>query len=160
MTPIRGRSLKGTRLNEAVPRNRGVVTTMIGVIGLMGMGALMTVEGGTSGDVFTAYTQQVLVPALEPGDIVILDNLAAHRMPVVRAAVEAAGATLRFLPPYSPDLNPIELAWSKVKTAMRRHKPRSREELNTAFAAAAREVTTDDSAAWFDHCRTRPAQWC
>jgi transposase len=159
MTPLRGRAPSGQRLQEAVPRNRGTVTTLLAAIGLEGMFALMTIEGGTSGEVFTAYVTDILVPTLKPGDIVVADNLAAHKVPAARAAIEAVGASLHFQPRYSPDLNPIEHAWSKVKQAMRRMKPRSIEELDQAFATAAGQVTQGDAQGWFDHCASRPAQW-
>ncbi len=123
MTPDRGLAPRGQRYPEAVPRNRGTVTTVIGALGLRGLFALMTLEGGTCGETFLAYVQQVLAPELRKGDIVVWDNLAAHKSEAVRKAIEAAGATLRFLPPYSPDLNPIELAWSFVKRLIRARRP-------------------------------------
>lgn len=158
MTPLRARAPRGQRTREAVPRNRGTVTTMIGALRLTGMVALMSIVGGTSGDVFTAYAEQVLVPTLHPGDIVVIDNLGAHKVEAVREAIEAAGANLRFLPPYSPDLMPIENAWSKVKHIMRALKPRTADALDDAFAAGAAAVTSANSAAWFTHCgyQTQP----
>ena len=152
MTPTRGRAPRGERTREAVPRNRGTVTTMIGSLSSRGLGALMTIEGGTSGAVFIRYVVDVLVPTLRSGDIVVLDNLAAHHTDAVRVAVEGAGAVLKFLPAYSPDFNAIELAWSKVKNFMRRLKPRSHADLDNAFSAAARAVTHGDAAGWMRHC--------
>lgn len=125
---------------------------MIAALRLVGVTALMTILGGTSGDVFTAYAEQVLGPTLRPGDIVIIDNAGAHKVEEVRSAIEAAGATLRFLPPYSPDFMPIENAWSKIKHIMRSLKPRDETGLDDAFAAGAAAVTSSNAAAWFTHC--------
>lgn len=153
MTPIRGRAPLGQRVPEAVPRNRGTVTTMIASLTIRGLVALMTLEGGTTTEVFYAYVDQVLAPRLEQGDVVVLDNLAAHKADKVRERIEAAGATVKFLPPYSPDFNPIELAWSKVKTHIRSWKPRTRQELDQAFYSASLDVTRSDASNWFRHCR-------
>lgn len=159
MTPLYGRAPRGTRLVEAVPRNRGTVTTMIAALTLGGMTALMTIVGGTSGAVFKAYVEQVLIPRLRQGDIVILDNLAAHKVEPVLKAIQAAGASIRFLPPYSPDLSPIEFGWSKVKSRMRAEKPRSQEELDAAFVLAAGEVTEADAKGYFRHCGYQAQAW-
>ena len=125
---------------------------MIAALSLGGLGALMTVEGGTTTEVFLAYVEQVLTPMLHPGAIVVLDNLAAHKAEVVAKAVANAGGRLKFLPPYSPDFNPIELAWSKAKTHMRTWKPRTHAELDDAFYSASLDITAQDAAAWFKHC--------
>lgn len=152
MTPTRARSPRGQRACDNVPRNRGTVTTMLGALTLDGMSALMTIRGGTDEAVFLAWVEQVLGPSLGPGDIVVLDNLGAHKTRRVRRAILATGAKIKFLPPYSPDFNPIELAWSKVKTFMRAAKPRTVEELEEAYAAAAHTVSASDAAGWFMHC--------
>jgi transposase len=152
MTPIYGRSRRGQRLSESVPRNRGTVTTLFGALNLRGMTALMTILGGTSGPVFVMYIERMLCPLLQPGDIVILDNLAAHKVNAVRELVEARGASLKFLPPYSPDLSPIEEAWSKVKHIMRALKPRNAAQLDEAFLRGANSITARDAAAYFEHC--------
>jgi transposase len=152
MTPLRARALRGQRTREAVPRNRGTVTTMIGALRTSGMTALMTIDGATTGDVFLAYVEQVLVPELRPGDIVVLDNLGAHKLEAVAAAIQKAGATLKFLPPYSPDLNPIEIGWSMVKRGMRTLKPRTRADLDTSYDAASKLVTPTHARAFFRHC--------
>ena len=110
MTRDYGRAPRGERVFGSVPRNRGEVTTMIGALGIKGIRALMTVEGGTDGDVFEAFIEQFLVRKLQPGDIVVLDNVDAHKPTPIRELVEAAGARLLFLPPYSPDLNPSNSA--------------------------------------------------
>lgn len=119
MTPDYARSPRGERIADVVPRNRGTVTTMIGALGLVGLLGVMTVEGGTDAAVFEAFVKHVLVPKLKPGDIVVLDNLGAHKPDGIRKLIEAAGATLLFLPPYSPELNPIvEECWSKFKACL------------------------------------------
>lgn len=125
---------------------------MIAALRHTGLAALMTLLGGTSGDVFTAYVEQVLVPTLTPGEVVVIDNAGAHKVEAVRVAIEAAGATLKFLPPYSPDMMPIENAWSKVKHLMRAQKPRNENALDDAFASAAARVTPRNAAGWFVHC--------
>ena len=114
MTRDYARAPRGERAVASVPRNAGTVTTMIGALDAMGVRAMMTIEGATDGEVFETFLTRVLVPKLRPGDIVILDNVGAHKTPNVRPLIEAAGASLLYLPPYSPDLNPIELCWSKM----------------------------------------------
>ena len=152
MTPIHARAPRGERAPDVVPRNRGTVTTMLAALTLAGMEALMTVLGGTSGPVFIAYVEHILAPLLREGDTVILDNLAAHKVQEVRVLVEARGAKLKFLPPYSPDLSPIELAWSKVKQAMRAAKPRTHRDIDEAFLHASRSVTPSDACSYFKAC--------
>ncbi len=116
---------------------------------------MMTIEGGTSGDVFVAYVEQVLVPTLRPGQIVVLDNLGAHKDLRVRPLIEAAGAFVRYLPPYSPELNPIELAWSKLKTLLKVFKARTREELDRCISWAMGALSEADCRGWFKHCGYR-----
>ncbi len=149
MTRERARAPRGKRVRARVPRNRGTVTTMIGAMSLTGMTALMTTIGATSGDVFLKFVNTKLVPTLRRGDVVVWDNVGAHRSRAVRAAVEATGARVKFLPPYSPDLNPIEPAWSKVKGRLRTVEPRTVEHLRGAIHAAARRVTRKDAKGWF-----------
>jgi len=151
MTPLRARSPRGERALGKVPRCRGVVTTIIGALTTAGLAALMTIEGGTSGPVFSAYAKDVLAPTLRPGNVVVLDNLAAHRVADVRQAVEAAGARLMFLPPYSPELNPIEESWSKVKEDLRKQEPRTTEQIDTSLVEAAKRVTASDAVGWIQH---------
>jgi len=127
------------------------VTTIIGALTTAGLAALMTIEGGTSGPVFSAYAKDVLAPTLRPGNVVVLDNLAAHRVADVRQAVEAAGARLMFLPPYSPELNPIEESWSKVKEDLRKQEPRTTEQIDTSLVEAAKRVTASDAVGWIQH---------
>lgn len=152
MTRERGWSPRGEPVDDVRPRNRGSVITMIGALTLNGLTAMMTIEGGTDADVFEAYVAHFLVPELRPGDIVVLDNLGAHRTKRVRELIEAAGARLWFTPPYSPEFNPIELAWSKLKAFLRTAKARSREALDNAIALAMELITAKDARGWFRHC--------
>ena len=115
------------------------------------MEAVMTIEAATDGDIFTAYVEQVLCPILQPGDVVVLDNLSAHRVAGIEQKVEACGAKLLYLPPYSPDLNPIEKAWSKLKQILRAAKARTKEALEKAITEAIRLITPDNAKAWFNH---------
>jgi transposase len=112
----------------------------------------MVIRGPVDTDVFRAYTNQVLVPTLHPGDIVVLDNLRAHKAPDIRERIERVGAELWYLPPYSPDLNPIELMWSKVKAHLRRVAARTEESLYDAVAQALETVTKRDACNWLQHC--------
>lgn len=152
MTRERAWAPVGEFPDEAVPRNRGTVTTMIGALTIGGLTAMMTIEGGTSADVFAAYVEHVLVPELEVGDFVVLDNLAAHKDKRVKAMIEQAGAKLIFLPPYSPELNPIELAWAKVKWWLRTARARSIEALDQALCWTMDLITSSDAEGWFKHC--------
>ena len=149
MSRLRGRSRKGQRCMDSIPRNRGNVITMIGALRLSGLGAMMTIEGGTCGSVFLAYAESVLGPTLRHGDIVVLDNLGAHKTVAVREAITRTGARVKFLPPYSPDLNPIEMAWSKLKEWLRSTKARCRETLDQAIKEAMEAITSSDARGWF-----------
>jgi len=122
---------------------------MIGALVLRGFKAVMAVTGPTNGDVFRAYVQEVLVPTLEPGQVVVMDNLSAHKVAGIREAIEAAGARLLFLPPYSPDFNPIEQCWSKVKNYLRGWGARTIDSLIEAIADAMQTVTQSDCHGWF-----------
>jgi len=122
---------------------------MIGSVRLDGTTACMTIEEATATDIFRAYVQRVLIPTLQPGDVVILDNLAPHKNSETIQLIEQAGASVRFLPAYSPDLNPIEKMWSKVKEALRSAKARAQESLNDAIARAMASVTAADARGWF-----------
>lgn len=112
----------------------------------------MAVEGATDREVFREYVRQVLVPTLQPGDLVVLDNLGAHNDGEVRRLVEEAQAELRFLPPYSPDLNPIEKMWSKIKEALRDAKARTEDELHDVIGRALKTVSSQDAEGWFRSC--------
>ena len=135
MARLRGRAPKGERLRAAVPHGHWKTTTFIGALRLSGLTAPMVLDGPINGLWFQAYVDQVLVPTLSPGDIVIMDNLGSHKRPGIRAAIEAAGATLLYLPPYSPDFNPIEKAFSKLKALLRKASERTVESLWTAIGA-------------------------
>jgi len=152
MTRLRGRAPKGKRAYGTVPRNRGKNTTLIAAITLEGaMGESMTVEGATDSEAFEAYVEHFLAPSLEKGQVVVLDGLGAHRTEKVRELIEARGADLLFLPSYSPDLNPIEEAFSKIKTLVRKVGARVREALVEAIGRALAAVTPEDAASWFAH---------
>ncbi len=135
-----------------MPQNYGENVTMLAALGVGGVQAPMTVNGAVDGEVFLSYVREVLVPTLAEGDIVVMDNLKAHKVAGVREAIEACGARLEYLPPYSPDFNPIEECWSKVKTALRKAKARTREALEAALKEALATVTQADARAWFAHC--------
>jgi transposase len=152
MTRPWGRAPKGERINEATPLGHWEVLTTIGAMSLRGIDASMTVNAATDGDVFTAYVEQALCPKLKPGDVVVLDNLSAHKVPGIRERIEACGAQLLYLPPYSPDLNPIEKAWSKFKKFLRDAKARTKEALDQAVTDALKSITADNASAWFRHC--------
>jgi transposase len=152
MTRTHGRSRRGNRVYGVVPRNRGKVLTVIGAIGVEGMRAHMEVEGGTTGEVFLTYVRDHLVPSLHPRDVVVMDNLGAHHATGVREAIESAGASVVYLPPYSCDLNPIELAWSKLKAALRRIGARTVARLREAVINAFGTLQPSDSLGWFRHC--------
>jgi transposase len=125
---------------------------MISSIRLDGTTACMTLQGATDTEVFRAYVQEVLCPSLRPGDIVIMDNLSPHKSEPTLALIEAAGATVEFLPPYSPDLNPIEKMWSKIKSLLRTAEARTPAQLNTAIGTALSCVTAQDALNWFASC--------
>jgi transposase len=152
MTRLRGRAPRGQRLVMGCPHGRWTTTTMISSVRLDGTSACMTIAGATDTEVFRAYVRDILVPALRPGDIVVLDNLRAHKSEATLALIAAAGAQTRFLPAYSPDLNPIEMMWSKVKTLLRAAGARSHSALLRAIAQALAAVTADDARNWFAHC--------
>ena len=157
MTRLRARAPKGKRAYGKVPRNRGKNTTLIAAITLEGaMGQPMTMEGATDAPAFEAYVEHFLAPSLSEGQVVVLDGLGAHRTERVRELVEARGADLLFLPSYSPDLNPIEEAFSKIKHLVRKAGARVREALIGAIARALAAVTIEDAASWFVHAGYRP----
>jgi len=152
MTRRYGRAPKGERVIGAVPQNYGANVTMLAALGSQGIEAVMTLDGATDAEVFRVYVAQVLHPTLRPGDIVIMDNLRAHKAAGIREAIEQTGARLQYLPPYSPDLSPIEPCWSKLKTALRTAKARTRQALEHAIAQALATITASDARSWFHHC--------
>ena len=149
MTPEYGRAKRGQRLLGDKPASWGDNVTLIGALGIEGLRTMMTVAGGTDGDVFLTFVKRFLVPSLHKSDVVVMDNLSAHKVDGIREAIEKVGATLLYLPPYSPDFNPIESCWSKLKTLIKKHKPRTREQLDSAVAAAMNAVTHLDIRGWF-----------
>jgi len=152
MTRLYGRAEKGERVVDFAPHGHWCTTTMISSIRFNGSTACMAVDGSTTGAVFRAYAEYVLVPSLRPGDIVVLDNLASHKDQVALEMIQQAGAEVRFLPPYSPDLNPIEKMWSKIKQILRSVKARTQEALLAAIAAALECVSEKDARGWFASC--------
>ena len=152
MTRTRGRAPRGQRVIEHVPRGHWQTTTMIAAIRTTGPCAPMMISGATDSDVFRCYVRHVLVPELTPGDVVVLDNLQPHKAQGVREMIEAAGAAVLYLPPYSPDFNPIENMWSKVKQYLRSAAARTHETLLSAIAAALRTIGIDDCVGFFRHC--------
>jgi transposase len=152
MTRLYGRAVGGARLLDSAPHGHWCTTTMIGSMRLDGTTACLAVDGPTDRDVFREYIRLVLVPSLRPGDIVVLDNLSAHGDKETQQLVEAAQARIQFLPPYSPDLNPIEKMWSKIKAFLRGAKARTQEELYDAIGMALKGVTSQDMGGWFSSC--------
>lgn len=152
MDRLRSRAPKGERAYAKVPRNRGKNTTLIASMGLCGMGESMAIKGATDSEVFGVYVEHFLAPTLYEGQVVVLDGLGAHRPKWIRELIEARGAELVFLASYSPDLNPIEEAFSKIKNTLRKVGARTHEALVEAMGGALREVTPWDAAGWFDNC--------
>jgi len=158
MTRLRARAPKGERAYGKVPRNRGKNQTLIACVTLeRGMGATVSIEGSTAAELsMETYVEEFLAPTLTAGQVVVLDRLGAHRTGRVRELVEERGADLLFLPSYSPDLNPTEEAFSKIKNIVRRAGARTREALNEAICEALEAVTLEDVVGWFAHCGYRP----
>ena len=152
MTRLRGRAPKGERLVCHAPHGHWRTTTMISSVRLDGTSACMTIEGATNTEVFYAYVREVLVPSLRRGDIVVMDNLGAHKNERTIALIEEAGAEVRFLPAYSPDLNPIEMMWSKVKALLRKAQARNHPDLLAAIASSLNAITPQDALGWFAAC--------
>jgi len=152
MTRLRGRSPRGKRLHAAAPCGRWRTTTMIGAVRQDGQTACMTVEGAVNAEVFRSYVSEILLPTLSPGDILVMDNLSAHKDRQALCLLEQAGVTVRFLPAYSPDYNPIELMWSKVKALLCKAEARTNDSLLLAIGDALARVTQKDAAHWFAHC--------
>jgi transposase len=151
MTRLRGRVRGGGRLHDHAPSGHWHAVTMLGSIRLDGVTSCLVIEGATDSDVFREYVRQALGPTLRPGDIVICDNLAAHRDLEAQKLIEARGAELRFLPAYSPDLNPIEMMWSKVKAHLRQAKARTDSDLLAAIGQALHTVSASDAQGFFRH---------
>lgn len=152
MTRLRGWALRGQRAYGSAPSGHWHTTTMVSAISLDGVIASMVLEGAMDGNAFEAYVEQVLVPALRPGDIVVMDNLSCHKVAGIVELVEDAGASLWYLPPYSPDFNPIEKMWSKVKEFLRSTAARTKETLYEAICLALKTVTITDIHNYFKSC--------
>ena len=147
-----GRGLSGERVVSYAPCNKGTRVTMIAAIGVEEVKAATFGDWHVDGDIFLAFISRCLVPVLEPGNLVFLDNLKAHKVEGVREVIESAGAQLIYLPPYSPDLNPIELCWSKIKNHLRKKAARTFEQLKQAISEAFNEIKPIDLQRWFEHC--------
>jgi transposase len=152
MTRLRGRAVRGQRLVAKVPHGHWNTTTLIAALDQHGMRCSTTVNGPVNRDVFEAFVEQVLVKTLSPGDLVVMDNLSSHKGTRVKELIESVGATLLYLPPYSPDLNPIEPAFSKLKQLLRSAEHRTREALWTDIQRMLDCITCSDAAGFFHHC--------
>lgn len=152
MTPLYSRSPVGERAFGKAPRNQGNNLTVVGAIALDGIRAMMAYEGGTTKQAFLHFVRRALVPSLRRGDVVVWDNLRAHYCEGVREAIEAVGAHVVFLPPYSPELNPIEHTWSKLKNLLRREEARTLRTLALAIERSATAVSKADLAGWYTNC--------
>ena len=152
MTRLYGRARRGQRIHEGTPDGRWRTLTLLGAVGIGGWQAGMTVESATDGDVFLAYLKEVLCPTLQAGQVVVMDNLTAHKVGGVKTLIEAAGAELRYLPPYSPDFNPIEPCWSIVKQRLRKLKARSLAALDAAIPEALSLISPEIASNCFRHC--------
>jgi len=149
MTRMYARAPRGQRVQDAVPGGHWKMLTILGALSHTGMLAVMTVEAATDREVFLTYLEEVLCPKLRSGNVVVMDNLSSHKVAGVRERIEQTGATLLYLPPYSPDLNPIEKAWSKLKQKLRAVKARSVEALDQAIEQLLPTLTAQDAQAWF-----------
>jgi transposase len=155
-TPTHAWAPRGRRAYATAPANRGENKTVLAALALDGVGPILRFDGAMTTDRFVGYVRFRLAPTLRPGQVVVADNLRAHHAQAARAAIEAAGARFLPLPPYSPDLNPIEEAFSKVKRALRRASARTDDDLRAATWAAFATITADDAAGWFRHCGYPP----
>jgi transposase len=149
MTRRYGRARKGVRVSESTPEGNWKILTILGAMSTRGLIATMTVQAATDAEIFLAYLDHVLCPALRSGDVVVMDNLSSHKVTGVRERIEAAGAQLLYLPPYSPDLNPIQKAWAKLKQQLRSAKARTKEALDHAIEQLLPTIRPQDAKAWF-----------
>ena len=152
MTRLYARAAGGIRVHEGAPEGDWKILTILGAMSTRGIIAVMTIEAATDREIFLAYLDEVLCPQLQPGDVVVMDNLSSHKVDGGRQRIEARQAELLYLPPYSPDLNPIEKAWSKLKQILRQVKARSAEALDQAIAAAIPATSPANAQAWFRLC--------
>jgi transposase len=149
MTRLYGRCLGGKRIHEATPGGHWKILTILSAMSVRGLIATMTIEEPADSDIFLAYVEQVLCPALKPDDVVVMDNLSSHKVHGVRERIEDAGASVLYLPAYSPDLNPIEKAWAKLKQLLRSAKALTKEALDQAITELLPMITEQDAQAWF-----------
>ena len=159
LSPLYAWAPRGERASCSVPRNRGPNTTLLSSMTLEGMGTSLAVEGATNREVFETYVEQILAPTLRSGQVVVMDNLTAHKGDRVKELIEERGCKLIYLPPYSPDFNPIEEAFAKIKALVRKAEARTREALVEAIGRGISMVTAEDAQGFFDHCGyTTPVQ--
>ena len=151
MTRLRGRAPRGQRLIDKTPHGHWKTTTLIAALGIEGIRCATVVDGAVNGDVFEAFIKQVLVGHLKPGDVVIMDNLSSHKRARIRELIEATQAKLMYLPPYSPDLNPIEMIFSKIKQSLRTLKRRTKEALWQSMQSVLETVTRSDATNCYQH---------
>ncbi len=156
LAPLYGYAPRGKRLYLAVPRSRGKNTTLLSSMSLEGMGPSLSVEGSTTARVFETYVEKVLAPSLKPGQIVVMDNLSAHRPKRIRELIEKQDCELIYLPSYSPDYNPIEEAFAKIKNLLRKAAARSKDTLLDAIGATLSAITAEDAQGFFEHAGYRP----
>jgi len=149
MTRLYARCQGGARIHESTPDSRWKILTILGALSTRGMVATMTVEAATDREIFLAYLDRCLCPQLRSGDVVVMDNLSSHKVDGVRQRIEKCGAELLYLPPYSPDLNPIEKAWAKLKQLLRTAKARTKKALDKAISRLLPQLTDEDAKAWF-----------
>ena len=152
LTRLFGRAAPGERVQESVPKNYGQSTSVVSLIGLTGVETTMLVEGAVDTLVFNAFCENFVRPCLRVGDVLVLDNLGAHRASRIEEIAESCGARVIWLPPYSPDFSPIEQMWSKLKTYLRKAKARTKEELDRAISEGLKLITESDCRGWFKHC--------
>jgi transposase len=157
LSPLYAWAPRGERAYCSVPRNRGPNTTLLSSMSVEGMGPSLAVEGATNREVFETYVEQILAPTLRRGQVVVMDNLTAHKGPRVKELIEVRGCKLLYLPPYSPDFNPIEEAFAKIKGIVRKAEARSREGLVEVIGAAISALTAQDAKGFFEHCGYRAA---
>jgi transposase len=154
-SPLYAWAPKGERAYCSVPRNRGPNTTLLSSLSVEGMGLSLAVEGATNREVFETYVEQILAPTLRTGQVVVMDNLTAHKGERVKELIERRGCELLYLPPYSPDFNPIEEAFAKIKSLMRKAEARTREALLAAMGTAISTLSAQDARGFFEHCGYR-----
>jgi transposase len=147
-----GRSQRGERVIGRIPNSRGDTVTLMAGIGCSGLIAPMILHGSLTGEVFAQYFEQHVIPSISKNDIIVIDNLSAHKTKAVAKIAKEAGVAFLYLPPYSPDLNPIELAWTKLKTLIRGHSPRTMDRLINAVSEAMRAIDKTDIINWVQHC--------